>query len=168
MRLSRPRLVLVGGILLLAGACGGSNVSHGPPAINQDALIAKWQAREKEQLFQNLEFKADKSFQLTLWQLPTPITGTYSWTGNNTVALEFGGDTLKAGKEALETYRQHVRDRSKAGGGQYEQQITASASLYTDDLLDKQDWRVGLVEGPKAELTLHCSKGLDFTFKKPE
>jgi hypothetical protein len=170
MRLSGILFLIVGGMLLSVSACGGSNVGHGPPAINHDALIAKWQAREKEQLFQTLEFKGDKSFKLTLWQLQSPVTGTYSWNGNNSVTLDYQmtDDGKNACKEALAAYRQHIKDRAEAGGGQYKEQISNSSANFTDDLIDKQEWRVGLVEGAKPELTLRSAKGLEFSFKKPE
>ena len=155
-------------LALFLSACGGSGVSHAPPAANRDLLAGKWQAREQEQLFQSFEFKDDKSFQVTLWQLPEPITGTYSWSGDNTITLEYklSEETKKAGKETLAAYRQHIKDRAKAGGGQYAEQIANSSANYEDGLLDKQDWHIGLVPGAHEEMNL-SKKGLEFTFKRP-
>jgi hypothetical protein len=156
-------------LALFLSACGGSGVSHAPPAANRDLLAGKWQAREQEQLFQSFEFKDDKSFQVTLWQLPEPITGTYSWSGDNTITLEYklSEETKKAGKETLAAYRQHIKDRAKAGGGQYAEQIANSSANYEDGLLDKQDWRIGLFPGAHEEMNLKSNKGLEFTFKRP-
>src|SRR6516164_4337258 len=151
-----PRIPVVIVLALFMSACGGSGVSHAPPAANRDLLAGKWLAREQEQLFQSFEFKDDESFQVTLWQLPEPITGTYSWSGDNSITLEYKltDETKKAGKETLAAYRQHIKDRAKAGGGQYAEQIANSSANYEDGLLDKQDWRVGLFPGAHEEMNL--------------
>ena len=169
MGTKRRRLPVVIVLGLLLTACGGSNQSHAPPAANRNLLAGKWQAREKEQLFQSFEFKDDKSFQVTLWQMQEPISGTFSWSGDNTITLDYklSDESKKAGNETLAAYRQHVKDRAKAGGGQYAEQIANSSANYEDGLLDKQDWRIGLVEGAHEEMNLKSNKGLEFTFKRP-
>ena len=165
----RRQLPAVIVLALFLSACGGSNVSHAPPAANRDLLAGKWQAREQEQLFQSFEFKDDKSFQVTLWQLPEPITGSYSWSGDNTITLDykFSDETKKACMEKLASYREHVKERGKASRSQYAEQIANSSANFEDGLLDKQDWRIGLFEGAHEEMNLKSNKGLEFTFKRP-
>jgi hypothetical protein len=168
MSSSTRRLAVASGILFFVAACGGPTPNSAPPAVKRELLTGKWQAREKEQLFQTIEFKDDKKFQATLFKTQSPIAGTYAWSGDTKLTLEFQftDEGKKAGKEALAAYRQYVKDRAKAGGGQYEQQITASASQYVDDLIDKQDWIVNITEGQNADLVLKSNQGVEFVFKR--
>jgi hypothetical protein len=168
MSSSTRRLAVASGILVFVAACGGPNPNSAPPAVKRELLTGKWQAREKEQLFQTFEFKDDKTFQATLFHTQSPITGNYSWAGDNKITLDyqFTDEGKKACKEALAAYRQYVKDRAKAGGGQFEQQITASASQYEDKLIDKQDWIINLTEGKYADLVLKSNNGVEFVFKR--
>jgi hypothetical protein len=168
MSSSTRRLAVASAILVFVAACGGPKANNAPPAVKRELLTGKWQAREKEQLFQTIEFKDDKTFQATLFQTPSSISGTYAWSGDTKLTLEFQstGEGKKSGKEALAAYRQHVKERAKAGGGQYEQQITASASQYADELIDKQDWIVNITEGQNADLVLKSNQGVEFVFKR--
>jgi hypothetical protein len=165
---SRRLVALLCGTGLLLAACGGPKANNAPPAVNRSLLAGKWEAREKEQLFQTIEFKDDKSFLLTIYQMPASVTGTYSWSGDTAITLEyqFTDESKKTCMDALAAYRQHLKDRAKAGGGQYEQQITSSASHYDDELLEKQEWRINITEGANADLILKTAKGLEFVFKK--
>src|SRR5260221_11374100 len=96
------------GLALLVGACGGgATENHGPPPVNQALLIGKWTADDADQLVQGYEFAADKSLKMTLWQMPEPITGTYSWSDNGVLSTEYrlSDETKTAVKKGLAAYR---------------------------------------------------------------
>jgi len=170
MSTKRRQLVVVTGLALFLGACGGSNESHAPPALNRDLIVGKWQAVESEQVIQSYEFAADNSIVMTFWHRAEPVKGTYSWSGDNKITVEYQlpDETKKSCQEVLANYRQHLKDRAKSGGGQYAEQIGNSANRWTDELLDTQVYRVGISEGANAILVLHSEKDLEFQFKKPK
>src|SRR5260370_15344360 len=88
MGMSRHWTILLVGMALLLGSCGGSKESHALPPINQDLLVGKWEAEEPEQFIQGCQFEADKSFAMTIWHMPQPLTGTYSWSTDRKIAVE--------------------------------------------------------------------------------
>ena len=168
MKVQLCRLPAVILLALFLSACGGSNVSHAPPTINRELLVGKWQATESEQVIQSYEFAADKSIQVRFWNQAEPLKGTYAWTGDNTIAVEYQlpGETKIAYQELLGKFRNHIVDRAKKSGGQHVEQIAKSSEQYTDELLDKQNYRVGLSEGASPVLVLFTDKGMQFQFKK--
>src|SRR5262249_43929940 len=142
MRRSRHWARLLLGTALLLGACaGGSKESHAPPPVNRDLLVGKWQADEDEQLIQTWEFAPGDTFKMTLWHMPEPISGKYSWSGSGSLAMQYDlpDETKKACKEALANYRQHRQEIGKKAGGQYGGLIAESAKQYPEEQVDKED-----------------------------
>jgi hypothetical protein len=170
MQLSRRWTRLLIGIALLLGACGGSKESHAPPAINQDLLIGKWEAEEPEQLIQSFQFGSDNSLKMALWNMQEPIPGTYSWSGPNTISVEYklSEEAKKASKEALAAFKEHRREHGKKAGGQYGGLISASADRFPDEQVEKENWVVGLSDKDRVVLVLIREDKMHFEFRPPK
>ena len=168
MRMSRRGVSLTLGMAMLLGACG-SKENHAPPAVKRELLAGKWEADDAEQVFQSFEFADDKSLKMTLWHMPEPVTGTYSWSDDGSITVEYilSAEAKKTCTQHLEAFREHKRELGKKAGGQYADKISQSANNYPDVLLDKQDYRVSLSEGKADDLELFSGTGLNFRFKKP-
>jgi hypothetical protein len=159
---------LLAALALSLGACANSKNQGEPPSIDQSQLVGSWESTDPEQLVQAFEFAPDKSLKMTLWQMKEPITGTYSWSDRSVLTVEYrlAEATKQTAKEGLAAFREHIRDLGKKSGGQYGGAIAKSADKYPQELMEKEDFRVGISERGDAVLVLIDPQGINYRFKK--
>jgi hypothetical protein len=149
-------------------ACSGSTENHAPPALDRQMLVGKWEADEPEQLLQALEFSADQSFRMTIKQVPETVPGTYTWSGNASLAVEYrpSDEAKKACKATLAAVKQDFRERGKKAGGSIGAGLEQAADDYPDELPAKEELRIGMSDRYGPVLVVISAKGLNFRFKK--
>jgi hypothetical protein len=132
--------------------------------LNHDLLVGKWEAQDKDQFVTAYEFGADKSVRVWIWHVPEPISGTYSWSGNNSLTLEChpSEEAKKAYKEQVAAFRQRIRENAS---GQYKDSIAKSADKYPDEFPEKEVLRIGLSEKP-VMLEVMTPADIKYTFTK--
>ena len=96
--------------------------------------------------------------------MPEPIPGTYAWSGNTVLTLEYhpSDDARKAYQEQAAAYRERIRANAS---GQYAASIAKSADRYPEALPDKEELRIGLSENPVL-LVVTTPTEIKYTFNK--
>jgi len=165
-------LLLILGACLLTGGCGDSKGVQSPPALNQDLIIGKWEAEEPDQFIQAFEFNNDKSARMTIWQVKEPVKATYSWSGSNTVLVEYQASDedrkgYRAGVEAMKAKRLKAAEQA-GGGGPIANGLKRSIDQFNAELPAREEFRVGASAGQHPTLVLSSEKHLSFSFRRPK
>jgi hypothetical protein len=163
----RAKLLLVGGLALLLGACSGKG-GHAPPPLNKQLLAGKWKNSSDVQFVAGYEFAEDGTLKMTLRGMRRPVPGRYTWSGERDLDLEYQGaeGVRQAYQEAAKAYKDQVRDRIKSG----ELPDRAGPSILgtvRDELPAKETLRVSLSEQPRL-LILGGEGGASQTFEKAD
>jgi uncharacterized protein (TIGR03066 family) len=161
---------LIYGLGLLLTACGSPKEDHSPPPLDKDMLLGKWEADDPEQLIQEFEFAADKSLHLKLRQVEETVPGTYEWSGNASLTLEYrpSDEAKKASAAVLAAVKQDLRDRAKKTPGPVGAGLQNAANNYPDELPAKETLRIGMSDRYGPVLVVTTEKGLNMRFKKPQ
>src|SRR5262249_8633906 len=172
MRTSKSWICLLAASALCLSACGPKEEVHGPPPLDRNMLIGKWEPEEAEQFFQEVEFENDKSFRVSIWHVPEVVPATYSWSGNNMLTVQYHPSEAakKSYKKSLADYRERIKKLAENNIPQYRDVIAKSANDYTDELPAEEELRIGLstTERQGPNLTLKTKTGINYSFKKPK
>jgi len=162
--------LLTCGIGLLLTACGTPKEDHSPPPLDKDMLLGKWEADDPEQLVQGYEFAAEKSLRMKLKQVPETVPGTYDWSGNASLTMEYrpSVEAKKASATVLAAVKQDLRDRAKKTPGPVGAGLENAANNYPDELPAKELLRIGLSDRYGPVLVITTEKGLNMRFKKSQ
>jgi hypothetical protein len=161
---------LIVGVCLALISCG-SKGDNAPPPLDKGMLLGKWEAREADQLIQAIEFKDDKTFVMRFLNVPDAISGTYSWSGEFSLGLQYQPSEAAqaASKGVLKDIKSRLADgAAKMGGGPIGDNMRKTAEQYPDEWPAKNEMRVSLSDRYGPDLTLVEQKGLIFSFKKPK
>jgi hypothetical protein len=133
-------------------------------------LLGKWEAREADQLIQAIEFKEDNSFVMRVLNVPDAISGTYSWSGEFSLGLQYqpSESAQAACKGVLKDIKSRLGDGAAKMGGPIGDNMRKTAERYPDEWPAKNEMRVALSDRYGPDLTLTEEKGLIFAFKKPK
>ena len=163
----RTKLVLVGGLVLIAGACA-SKVNHAPPPLDKQMLVGKW--KNPDALFvTGYEFAEDGGLKMSVKGMDKPIPGRYVWSDERTLDLEYqpSADLQKAYQAAVKAYKDDVMENiqskkipDKAGPG-----MLAAAR---DELPAKESLRASISEKPRLLILVAPSSGGSMTFEREE
>src|SRR6516162_5502389 len=82
--LMRAKFLLVGGLILLLGACS-PKVSHAPPPINKQLLTGKWKNSSETEFISGYEFAEDGTLKMIVKGMEQPVRGGYTWSGERTL-----------------------------------------------------------------------------------
>jgi hypothetical protein len=106
----RAKLLLLGGLSLLVGACT-AKVNHAPPTFDHELLIGKWQNRA-DLFVTGYEFAKDGSLTMSVKGMDKPIPGHYSWNGERALELQYqlSPDMQKAYQAAVKAYKDGVTE----------------------------------------------------------
>jgi hypothetical protein len=157
--LLRAKFLLVGGLVLLLGACT-AKVSHDPPPLNKQLLTGKWKNSSESQFITGYEFAENGDLKMTVKGLEKPVPGGYTWSGERTLELKFKitEDSQKAYQTAAKAYKDGVKARIKAG----ELTDRAGPSILgtvPDDLPAEETLRVSLAEKPRLLILVRADGG---------
>jgi hypothetical protein len=154
----------------LLAACGGPSEDHSPPALDKEMLLGQWEAYDPEQLIQAYEFAADKSLRMKLKQVPEVVPGSYDWSGNASLTLEYlpSEQSKKACEAVLAAVKQDLRERGKKSPGPVGAGLEKAADNYPDELPTKETLRIGMSDRYGPVLVVTTEKGLNMRFKKPK
>jgi hypothetical protein len=164
----RTQLVLVGGLVLLAGACT-SKVNHAPPAFDKQMLVGKWKTVAHALFVAGYEFAEDGGLKMSVKGMEKPIPGRYAWRGERTLDLEYqlSADVQKAYQAAVKAYKDDVKESiqskkipDKAGPGML--------SAARDELPAKETLRASISEKPRLLILVDEKSGLTMTFERQE
>lgn len=162
----RAKLVLVGGLVLLAGACA-NKVSHAPPTFDKQLLIGKWKNVADAQIISGYEFAEDGGLKMSVKGMDKPITGRYAWSGERALDLEYQvpDDVQKAYQAAVKVYKDDVKERveskkisDRAG--------PAMLSAVRDEWPAKETVRASISEKDHFLILVDEKSGLTMTFEK--
>jgi hypothetical protein len=111
----RVPLPLVAGLALFLAACSGN--SHAPPPLDKSLLAGKWKNSSDMHMVAGYEFADDKSFKVTIRGMKEPIPGSYSWSGDRDLTLEYRptADFLEEYKAAVKALKDDVAEQIKSG-----------------------------------------------------
>jgi hypothetical protein len=145
----RAKLLLVGGLALLLGACS-DKARHAPPPLNKDLLPGKWKNSSEAQFIAGYEFTEDGKLKMTVRGMKEPVPGRYTWSGERTLDLEYRAPAKvrKAYRAAAKAYKDDVKERIKAGTLPDKAGPGILGSV-RDELPDRESVRVGLAEKPR-------------------
>jgi hypothetical protein len=147
----RAKLLLVGTLALLLGACGGKGTNnHAPPPLNKQLLIGKWKSSSEFHLIPGYDFAADGALKMTVRGMDKPVPGKFTWRGDRDLALKFeaGEDVKKAYAAAAKAYKDEVRERVKKGTLP-DRALASILGTVRDELPAEEKYRVGLTEQPR-------------------
>lgn len=163
----RAKLLLVGGMALLLGACS-ANVSHAPPPVNKQLLAGKWKNSSDTLFVTGYEFAEDGSMKMTVKGMKEPVAGRYAWSGDRTLEVKYKteADIQKAFQEAAKAYKDDVKARIKSG------QLSDRAGpsilgTVPDDLPPEVTFKASFSEKPRL-LILVNESGASQTFEPKE
>jgi hypothetical protein len=163
----RTKLLLVGGLALLLGACGGKS-SQGPPPLNKQLLSGKWKNMAELSLVTGYEFAADGTLKMNVRGMDRPVPGRFTWGGDHNLDLKYEGsdDLKKAYQAAVKAYKDPVQERIKKGTLP-ERAGPAILAAVRDELPAEETFRVGLPESGRT-LVLADPGGGAQKFEKAE
>jgi hypothetical protein len=162
----RAKLLLVGGLALLLGACG-AKTTHGPPPLNKQLLVGKWKNPSELVLITGYEFAEDGAFKMTVQGTDRPVPGRFTWSGERDLDLKYEGEEArKAYQAAAKALKDKVQGRmdKKELDGRVGSAILASIH---EELPAEEKVRVGLAD-PGRLLVLTTPDGESRRFDKAE
>ncbi len=163
----RAKLLLVGGLALLLGACGGKS-SQAPPALNKQLLTGKWKNTAELSLVAGYEFAGDGTLKMNVRGMDKPVPGRFTWGGDHDLNLKYegGDDVKKAYQAAAKAYKDEVQERIKKGTLP-ERAGPSILGAIRDELPAEETFRVGLPESGRT-LVLTDPGGAVQKFEKAE
>lgn len=162
----RTKTVLVGCLMLLAGACA-NKVSHAPPTFDKQLLVGKWNNIANAQFISGYEFAEDGGLKMSVKGMDKPISGRYAWSGDRALDLEYQlpDGVQKAYQAAVKAYKDDVKERveskklsDRAG--------PAMLSSVRDELPAKETVRASISEKDHMLILVDDKSGLTMTFEK--
>jgi hypothetical protein len=167
-----PCLLVAGSLALLVVSCGsgGGNVKPNdvtPVSKYKELLAGKWDADGENQLVRTYEFGPDNKAAMTLKGVPAAFQGTYSWTGDREVEIEYQA-SAEAKKDYAAAVKAHKDPQRKMaeGGGPIADAVKKSLDAIPDELPAKEKVKVILSEKPREMLILTLDGGLMLNFNR--
>jgi hypothetical protein len=166
--LMRTKVMLVGGLVLIAGACANKN-SHAPPTFDKQLLVGKWKTVADALFVAGYEFAEDGGLKMSVKGMEKPIPGRYAWNGDRTLDLEYqlSDDAQKAYHAAVKAYKDDVEKNieskkipDKAGPGML--------SAARDELPAKETLKASISEKPRLLILVDQTSGTVMTFERAE
>jgi hypothetical protein len=165
----RANYLFIIALSLTLSACG-SKGSNAPPPLDKSLLVGKWESREADQLIQAVEFRDDNSFVMRILNVRDTIPGTYSWSGEFSISLQYkpSESAQAACKGVLKEIKSRLSDGGTKMGGPIGDNMRKTSERYPDDWPANEEMRVALSDRYGPDLTLTEEKGLIFSFKRPK
>lgn len=142
----RAKLLLVGGLALLLGACGGAKTTHGPPPLNKQLLVGKWKNPSDLVLITGYEFAEDGAFKMNVQGMDKPVPGRFTWSGERDLDLKYEGEAARkvyqAAAKALKDKVQARMDKKELDG----RVGSAILASIREELPAEEKVRVGLAD----------------------
>jgi hypothetical protein len=167
-------LLLTGALGLLAVACGGPPVKkHEPTPVSQykELLPGRWQVLEKVHLVQGYEFGPGDKLKMTVQGLDEPIEGTFTWTGDRELRLDYRASE-KVRKDYAAAVRKHKAPDEKllaeGKGDKAAYGIRRGLDSIPDELAASETVKVVLGEEPVEVLLVTTPQGTTRTFHRPK
>ena len=155
----RAQVLLVGGLILLLGACS-PKVSHAPPPINKQLLTGKWKSSSEAEFISGYEFAEDGTLKMTVKGMEQPVRGGYTWSGERTLEMKFKteADIQKGFHAAVKAYKEGVKARMKSGElrGQEGPNILATMP---DELPPEETFQASFSEQPRLLFLVRAGGG---------
>lgn len=164
----RTKLVLVGGLILIAGACA-NKVNHAPPTFDKQLLVGKWKNVADALFVNGYEFAEDGGLKMSVKGMKKPISGRYAWSGDRALDLEYElpEDVQKGYRAAAKAYKDNVKEgmetkkiSDKAGPGML--------AATRDELPAKETLRASISEKPRLLILVEEANGQTMTFERLE
>jgi hypothetical protein len=114
----RVKLLLIGVLALVVGACSRTNSgTNAPPPLDKKLLTGKWKNNSDSQFISGYEFAEDGTLKVTLVGMGPSLVGRHSWSGERTLDLEYQltPDVQQAYEAAAKAYKDDVEERIKTG-----------------------------------------------------
>lgn len=159
----RATFLLLGSLALFLGACSGKGGSHAPPSLNKEWLTGKWENVSTAQFLTGYDFDSDGTMRMTFKGMKQPVKGSYTWTSDRTVEVEYPSDAevRREYEKAAKEYKKDVKEKidSKLLSDRAGPSILG---MVPDKMLDKETLRVGITDPKYLILVREDSTTLNF------
>jgi hypothetical protein len=155
--------LLIAGLFLPLGACGGPAENRAPPPLNKDLLVGTWITEQKTQLIQKLEIAAGGSLKATFKDVAEAVPGTYTWSDDRALTVAFRpSDAAKNEyKEMAKKLQAEIKESVTRRAG--EANGANAAAAIPDEVPATENMHVNLSED---QLILTTEKELKLPFNR--